>query len=50
MIMTWSAGNGRIVSKITAFAGDYKGFKRHSEWEGSTLVFRPLARKNADGL
>ena len=50
MIMTWSAGNGRIVSKITAFAGDFKGFKRHSEWEGSTLVFRPLARKNADGL
>lgn len=47
LIVTWSLLSGKILSTNTAT--DWKGFVKHSDWEGFTLMHKVLGTKTAEG-
>lgn len=48
-IITWSVGSSKQLSSVYRGTKDFSDFRRHSEWDGSTLVFKPIPRKGLEG-
>ena len=48
-VITWSLGNGKIISVFSLGSFGYQGYKRHGEWNNYTMVYKlipQLARDN----